>query len=334
MVNLLMHMVPEHTCPDTIPLSDTEMSMQAQRKILNIVNLEKEVMGLATQMSRFSSYLISCCKDMVSATTRKKLAASDPEAEYELQQLEKIKTECLDWIETCNLLLSGMKTSPTKLIDQKELIHYFGSEVFQPKRKLPPHPEPTLEITSSTHAAEIPHEVKKTEEVGSEQSPEKQPILEIQGQPSVPSTSSGIEDESPEIDYQMRYIAHDDNVYCKTLTAEKISVSGRELYASQPTTEFSKKEFQILASLEILEERLIDAEKRAQEAEEKSEALHEELEEALKKLQDLEDEEPEFKDFGKKEKSRRDTSQKKSSDKAGHSKPPTPRPKKSPKPKR
>lgn len=43
-----------------------------------------------------------------------------------------------------------------------------------------------------------------------------------------------------------------------------------------------------------------DAEKRAQEAEEKSETLHEELEEALRKLQDMEDEEPEFKDFGKK----------------------------------
>ncbi|ETE66185.1 Axonemal dynein light chain domain-containing protein 1, partial [Ophiophagus hannah] len=249
MVNLLMHMMPEHTCPDTIPLSDTEISVQAEHKMLNTLNLEKEVMGLAAQMSQFSSYLVSCCKEMVAVTTRKKLATSDPNAEYELQQLEKIKTECLDWIETCNLLLSGIKISPTKLIDKKELIYYFGSEEM----------------------------------------------------PSVPSTCSEIPDESPEIDYQMRYIAHDANVYCKTLTAEKISVSGGELYASQPTTEFSKKEFQILASLEILEERLIDAEKRAQEAEEKSEALHEELEEALKKLQDMEDEEPELKGSDRKE---------------------------------
>lgn len=30
---------------------------------------------------------------MVSATTRKKLAISDPDAEYELQQLEKIKVK-------------------------------------------------------------------------------------------------------------------------------------------------------------------------------------------------------------------------------------------------
>lgn len=43
--------------------------------------------------------------------------------------LSFFQTECLDWIETCNLLLSGMKTSPTKLIDQKELMYYFGSEV-------------------------------------------------------------------------------------------------------------------------------------------------------------------------------------------------------------
>uniref|UniRef100_A0ACB8F225 Uncharacterized protein n=1 Tax=Sphaerodactylus townsendi TaxID=933632 RepID=A0ACB8F225_9SAUR len=48
----------------------------------------------------------------------------------------------------------------------------------------------------------------------------------------------------------------------------------------------------MLASLEILEERLLEAEQRAQQAEEKSESLHEQLEEALTKLQDLEDGEP------------------------------------------
>lgn len=53
-----------------------------------------------------------------------------------------------------------------------------------------------------------------------------------QEKPSVPGTSSEIADESPEIDYQMRYIAHDDNVYCKTLTTEKISVSGVCIYES------------------------------------------------------------------------------------------------------
>lgn len=58
MVNLLMHMVPEHTCSDTIPLSDIEVSMQAERKMLNILKLEKEVMGLVAQMSQFSSYLV------------------------------------------------------------------------------------------------------------------------------------------------------------------------------------------------------------------------------------------------------------------------------------
>lgn len=74
MVNLLMHMVPEHTCPDTIPLSDTEISMQAQRKMLNTLNLEKEVMGLAAQMSQFSSYLVRYYKfssDFIASTSIK-----------------------------------------------------------------------------------------------------------------------------------------------------------------------------------------------------------------------------------------------------------------------
>ncbi|XP_025025117.1 axonemal dynein light chain domain-containing protein 1 [Python bivittatus] len=337
MVNLLIHMVPEYTCSDTIPLTDMEISVQAQRKMLETLNLEKEAMGLAAQMSQLSSYLVSCCKEMVSAATRKKLAISDSDAEYELQQLEKIKTECLDWIETCNLILSGMKVSPTNLISQEELVHYFGLEVLQPKRKLPPHPEQTLESASSIHAEQAPDELKITEEAGSEQSLEEKHVLETQEKPPVPGTSSEMATESAEIDYQMRYIADDTNVHCKTLTAEKITVSGREFFASQWTTEFSKKEFQMLASLEILEERLIEAEKRAQQAEEKSEALHEELEEALKKLQDLEDEEPEFKDSVKKAEQSEPETPRKKADKASaspHSKSSTPRPKKPTKSKR
>ncbi|XP_063154544.1 axonemal dynein light chain domain-containing protein 1 [Candoia aspera] len=336
MVNLLIHLVPEYTSSDTIPLTDMEISMQAERKMPTTLNLENEAMGLAAQMIQFSCYLVSCCKEMVAATTRKKLATSDPDAEYELQQLEKIKTECLDWIETCNLLLSGMKMSSTSLISQEELKHYFGLEVLQPKRKLPPHPEHTLESTSFTEAEKTLDEVKKMEEAVSEPSLEKKPVLETQEKPPVPGSSSEMPAESAEIDYQMRYIADDANVHCKTLTAEKVTVSGRELYASQWTTEYSKKEFQMLASLEILEERLIEAEKRAQQAEEKSEALHEELEEALKKLQDLEDGEPEFKDFAKKEEqSEQETSRKKASDKApAHSKSSSSRPKKPTKSKR
>lgn len=60
-----------------------------------------------------------------------------------------------------------------------------------------------------------------------------------QKKPSLPGTSSEIPEESPEIDYQMRYIAHDANVYCKTLTAEKITVSGVCIYDS-PLCKFFK----------------------------------------------------------------------------------------------
>ncbi|XP_061490212.1 axonemal dynein light chain domain-containing protein 1 isoform X2 [Rhineura floridana] len=258
MVNLLIHMVPDHITHDTLPLTDAEAARQAEQKMLSIFKLEGDAMGLAAKLSKFSCYIVSCCKEMVSMITRKKMAALEPNAELELQQLEKIKTECLDWIETCNLLLSQMKTTPTSLISQEELVRLFGSEVLQPKRQLPPPPEHDMRSISTTEEAEegkkgkaAVEDTKDKETVGKEQ------VLGTEEQALVPSTSTGKQAESAEIVYPVRYIGDDSNVHVKSMKAEEITVSGRDLYASQWTTKFSKKEFEMLASLEILEERLI-----------------------------------------------------------------------------
>ncbi|KAH0618261.1 hypothetical protein JD844_017292 [Phrynosoma platyrhinos] len=324
MVSLLNHMVPEFTSYNTLPLTEAEITRQAEQKMLNIFNLEIEATSLAA----------NCCKEMVASITRKKRAAFEPDADQELQQLEKIKTECLDWIETCNLLLSGMKTSPTTLISQEELINLFGLEAVQLKRQLPPRPKSYLESSSHVEREQTPKEDKKDKEAGSRKEMEKPEALESEGTPSVPSTSIADQAESAEITHPVRYIGDDANVYTRSLNVEEVTVSG--LYASQWTNEFSKKEFEMLASLEILEERLLEAEKRAQQAEEKSEVLHEELEEALTKIHDLEGEEQNLKGEEEPE-PELEVPSKRKSDKSllpGSTKTSTPRVKKSTKPKR
>ncbi|XP_062990267.1 axonemal dynein light chain domain-containing protein 1 [Elgaria multicarinata webbii] len=336
MANLLIHMVPDHISRETLPLTNAEAARQAEHKMLNIFNLEGEAMGLAAKLSKFSCYMVSCCKEMVASMTRKKLATFEPNADYELQQLEKIKIECLDWIEICNLLLSEMKTSPTTLISKDELVSLFGLEVLQLKRQLPPEPEHGMKSASFIRTVEAPEEGKKEEEPHSQKAAEKKEVLETEEGPPVPGSSTN---EQAEIASPVRYLGDDWNVHVKPLTMEEITVSGRDLYASQWTTKYSKKEFEMLASLEILEERLIEAEKRAQQAEEKSEALHEELEEALTKINDLEGDAPKLKVAGERApKPEPESSSKRKSDPsilpATTTKTSTPRPKKSTKPKR
>ncbi|XP_028588208.2 axonemal dynein light chain domain-containing protein 1 isoform X1 [Podarcis muralis] len=337
MVNLLIHMAPDHISRDTLPLTDAEAARQAERKLLNIFKLEGEATGLAAKLSTFSCYIVSCCKEMVATITRQKMVALQPDAEHELQQLERIKTECLDWIETCNLLLSGMKTTPTTLISQEDLVSLFGLEVLQLKRQLPPRPEQRVESSSTT---DVPVEEEKKDKeavdvLKDQEAAEQKQVLEAEEQPPVPSTSTGEQAESLAVTYPVRYIGDDANVYVKTMQVQEITVSRRELHASQWTTKASKKEFELLASLEILEERLVEAEKRAQQAEEKSEALHEDLEEALAKIQNMEGEPPKLKDSEQKEtKLKAEVVVKEQTESPSQPSTPKPRTKKFPKPKR
>nr|XP_028588215.1 axonemal dynein light chain domain-containing protein 1 isoform X6 [Podarcis muralis] len=337
MVNLLIHMAPDHISRDTLPLTDAEAARQAERKLLNIFKLEGEATGLAAKLSTFSCYIVSCCKEMVATITRQKMVTLQPDAEHELQQLERIKTECLDWIETCNLLLSGMKTTPTTLISQEDLVSLFGLEVLQLKRQLPPRPEQRVESSSTT---DVPVEEEKKDKeavdvLKDQEAAEQKQVLEAEEQPPVPSTSTGEQAESLAVTYPVRYIGDDANVYVKTMQVQEITVSRRELHASQWTTKASKKEFELLASLEILEERLVEAEKRAQQAEEKSEALHEDLEEALAKIQNMEGEPPKLKDSEQKEtKLKAEVVVKEQTESPSQPSTPKPRTKKFPKPKR
>ncbi|XP_069834904.1 axonemal dynein light chain domain-containing protein 1 isoform X2 [Dendropsophus ebraccatus] len=87
----------------------------------------------------------------------------------------------------------------------------------------------------------------------------------------------------------MRIIDYDGNIAKKSLKDEEIRVSPQgALTAIRPATPRSIQAFHSLSSLEQLEQRLLDAELRAQKAEERSESLEEELRAALQKIQELE----------------------------------------------
>ncbi|KAG9470218.1 hypothetical protein GDO78_018607 [Eleutherodactylus coqui] len=87
----------------------------------------------------------------------------------------------------------------------------------------------------------------------------------------------------------MRIIGYDGNICKKSLKEKEIPVYLQGvLTATRPSTPRSIQAFESLTSLEQLEKRLLDAEQRAQKAEERSESLGEQLKAALQKIQELE----------------------------------------------
>lgn len=58
MVKLLIHMVPDHTTRESLPLTDAEAVRLTEQKLLDVFKLEVDAAGLAAKLSKFSSYLV------------------------------------------------------------------------------------------------------------------------------------------------------------------------------------------------------------------------------------------------------------------------------------
>ncbi|XP_074858847.1 axonemal dynein light chain domain-containing protein 1 [Carettochelys insculpta] len=287
LVHVLTLMVPDHSSNKSLLENELEGTMDQELKRLSGCQLEEEARNLVPKLSRFSSYIMSCCREMVDIIVRKKQAELDSDYNYELRELEKIKTECLDWINTCNLLLSEIKGSPISLLSLEEQRNLFGPQETQPQ------------VYSSDVESSLPEEISeassklvkgKTEDVEVEKkSVEREAALGAELESSAPAISSEPLTVSGEVmEDTIRYIGHDSNIHLKSLKSTVVSVSGREMTASKSTTHYSQKEFEMLATIDRLQEQLLDTEIRAQNAEERSERLDEQLEEALGRIQDLE----------------------------------------------
>ncbi|KYO24288.1 axonemal dynein light chain domain-containing protein 1 isoform B [Alligator mississippiensis] len=131
MVNLLRLMVPDRLSSEC-PLSEDAEAAEKQLKVFSTCKLEEEAVNLVAKFSRFSSYIISCCKGTVDAIVQKKQSELNLEADYERLQLEKITTECFDWVNACGLLLSEVKGSPVSLLSLEEQTNLFGPQPLQP----------------------------------------------------------------------------------------------------------------------------------------------------------------------------------------------------------
>ncbi|XP_025733933.1 axonemal dynein light chain domain-containing protein 1 [Callorhinus ursinus] len=254
MVSLLILMVPDCTDQNTLPNLRKE---SAEKHDLGDAKLELDAIALTRKLAQYSSYLSSCCKGLVTAMALNKAGHLEKHPAKELRELDEMKRECYEWITTCSHLLSGIKGRKIKLLTKEEKEHLFGEEDFIKELIEPDIDRPFRE--EEEESMEDNFKMQKEEE-------EK------------PSTSK-------EEEKLIRVIEKDENIHSKPLFEANIFSSWRES-ASQGT--LAAKYLEAMAITERTQEKLLEVESRARQAEEKFEDVNEKLHYTLIRNKELE----------------------------------------------
>ncbi|XP_075397468.1 axonemal dynein light chain domain-containing protein 1 [Tenrec ecaudatus] len=256
MVNLLILLVPDCTDEDTLPPSMEECT--DARDISN-AKLELDAIELAKKLAQYSSYLNSCCQGMVAVVATTKTGTLQRYPTDDLEELENMKRECYDWINTCTVLLAELKGRKVTLLQPDEIEHLFGEEYFI-KEFIEPEIEKSL----------------KEDEEEFQEMEEEEKIEE-------PATTS--KESYPLI----RGIGTDENVHTRPLYGKDLLASWREI-ADQGTSSQKKKYLEAMFIIEHMQEKLLEVESRAKEAEERFDEVNEQLHYTLIKNKELEKE--------------------------------------------
>ncbi|XP_077013240.1 axonemal dynein light chain domain-containing protein 1 isoform X2 [Tamandua tetradactyla] len=262
MVNLLILMIPDFTDQDTLPTSEKK---SAERQEIGITRLALDATPLARKLAKYTIYLNSCCKGMVTAMALSKAAHSQKNPNKEFHELDKMKKECFDWIHTCTLLLSEIKGTRIMIMTREEIEHLFGEEDIA-KELIEPESDKYFKEDEKSKEDEKPQEKKEEEEKAKEE----------------PSTSM-------EKDKIIRVIGIDENVHSKPLFGMDELSSWRESVNQDPVGQ-KNKYLEAMAIIEHMQQKLMEVENRARQAEEKFEDANEKLHYTLIKNKELEKE--------------------------------------------
>ncbi|KAM9212405.1 axonemal dynein light chain domain-containing protein 1 [Dugong dugon] len=256
MVNLLIIMVPDCTDQDILPVSEEKST---ETRDIGIAKLELDAIAVARKLAQYCSYLSSCCRGMVTAMALSKAAHLQKNPAKEFQELDNMKRECYDWIKTCALLLSELKGRKIMLLQPQEVEHLFGEEYF-----IKEFVEPELDKSFKEDEEESP-------EIKEEDRAEEKPSTSMESEPLI------------------RVIGIDENVHTKTLFGRDILTSWREA-ADQGTPAQKNKYLEAMTIIEHMQEKLLEVESRARQAEEKFDEVNEKLHYTLIKNKELEKE--------------------------------------------
>ncbi|XP_021120976.1 axonemal dynein light chain domain-containing protein 1, partial [Heterocephalus glaber] len=260
MANLLIIMIPDFTDHYTLPKLEEE---SADDHDMGIAQFELDAVVLAKKFIQDTTYLSSCCKGMVTAIALNKEAYSEKNPAKELHELDKMKKECYEWINTCSHLLSELKDKKMKF-----LTHEVKEKLLEEEDIIKELTEPKIEKPVQEDEGEN-KEDEKLQKEEEEEKPEEEP-----------STST-------EKEKVIRFIGEDENVHSKPLLEADALSSWRES-ANQGT--LAPKYLEAMAVIEHMQVKLMEVESRARRAEERFEDVNEKFHYILIRNKDLEKE--------------------------------------------
>ncbi|XP_076583081.1 axonemal dynein light chain domain-containing protein 1 [Chaetodon auriga] len=266
MLDLLLLMVPDH--------SEDQNQGQDKHSITNVSlqTLDEDAKMLAEKLDYFSRCITSSCKLILEEQIQQN--PREAEGEKEMNECRKLQTECIDWVETCIILLSGVKGGPVEL-PVRQADPASSSDV-------PVSPADSMETLVNEEISAEPaadSEVKdETEAEQKECTAEREETQQevCQGEPVVC--------ESPVV----KLINYDGNITHRKLGESSVHLNGTEELVVSPLTDESQKAFSDLTTVGLLQQELHDSELRVQSAEHRALEAEEALQAALEKIQDLE----------------------------------------------
>nr|XP_034304358.1 LOW QUALITY PROTEIN: axonemal dynein light chain domain-containing protein 1 [Crassostrea gigas] len=267
MVQMLLRLAPDHEG------NSKEAADMVLLNSLTLGQLHSNVKMLFEQLQQFTNYVALCCSGVVMDNTQARRDNMEDNAEHELRDLQRLKSECLDWIHTAKLLTCHLLGDPVETLFPYRCVRGRNSSPHAPgseqKTEVPPSDSAQVDQTEKAEE-EVPPVREATE--GEEQ---KQPAPE-----SVPPKEKETSKEKLEV------IGFDENTHMKNLNSVETKPTASSTFI--PDAPNTQKSYEALAAVESLQNQLLGTEQRAQAAEDRAAMAESDLAEANEKIRELE----------------------------------------------
>uniref|UniRef100_UPI003AAA2159 axonemal dynein light chain domain-containing protein 1 n=1 Tax=Centroberyx gerrardi TaxID=166262 RepID=UPI003AAA2159 len=277
MLDLLLLMVPDHSEDrdrdrDHLCLADVSLE-----------KLEEDAKTLAQKLDYFSRYISSSCRLVLEERIQKNPGRAG--AEDQMYECNKLQRECSDWLETCGILLSGLKGGPVELSVTRPGPASGSDAALSPADSM--ESLVNVEVSSEPVIEEQVRDESEAEPAenmdGRHEQQEQQEICQVSGA-GVGLQAAPSDRRSP----VLKLIGYDGNVTERMLGGSGVRLDGTEQLVVSPATDGAQKALDSLSTVCLLQRELQVSEVRLQTAEQRALEAEEALQAALEKIQDLE----------------------------------------------
>ncbi|XP_041861479.1 axonemal dynein light chain domain-containing protein 1 isoform X2 [Melanotaenia boesemani] len=239
------------TLPD---YSEEQNQRHKHHYIANISphTLNEDARLLAEKLDCHTSYISRSCNLILEEQIV--LDPLNTDSENKMNECKNLQRQCVDWVETCKILLAGVHGDPVELPitpNSSDPVDSIRTQV-----RIEASVEPTTDKVK-----EVKDESKTNPREG-ELTVCKSPVVQL--------------------------ISYDGNIAQKSLGESSVHLTGTDELVLSPVTEEAQRAFSDLTTVVKLQRELHDSEVRVLNAEQRSLKAEEALQAALEKIQDLE----------------------------------------------